>query len=207
MPGRVERSRPTAAATWSDERCLVGVATGTPACFEELVARYQHRVVNLILRIVRDGEAALDLAQDTFLRVLQRATSFRPDGSATAWILAVAVNAARDHLRAHKSRIVHLDRYRQDPSGPASWTPEAPAESIEREEVRALVEAVLAQLGDQPRTLMLLRDYEGLSYEEMAEVLSCEVGTVKSRLHRARKQFEELYHRALRGGNERREEA
>lgn len=171
------------------------------------MARYQARVLNLIRRIVADAEASLDLAQETFLRVFQRAGSFRPDGSATAWILAVAVNTARDHLRAHKTRIVHLGRYRNEGHSREPWSPEAVGDSMERAEVRSTVEGVLMQLGEQPRTMLLLRDFEGLSYEEIGAILKCEVGTVKSRLHRARKQFEELYHREVRGGSERKEEA
>lgn len=178
------------APEWTDAECLVGVAQGQHPCFAELLTRYQSRVVNLIYRLVRDWDAALDLGQDAFLRIFQRASTFRPDGNATSWILAVAVNLARDHLRTRKRRILSFDRVETERPPRASATP---PELLEREETRHRVREVLDELPEFPRLILLLRDFEGLSYDALAEFFDCEVGTVKSRLHRARRQFEEVY--------------
>ncbi len=171
---------------------------GDSACFTELLRRYQDRVVNLVHRIVFDWDAALDLGQEVFLRIHRRASTFRPEGNACSWILAVAVNVARDHLRSRKNRILYLDRLENagpGGNGHGRSGPETPPEILERKEQRQLVRRVLDELPEFPRTVLVLRDFEGLSYMEMGEILACEVGTVKSRIHRARKQFEELFNR------------
>lgn len=185
----------------SDAECLVGIAAGEHACFAELLSRFQSRVVNLIYRMVRDWDVALDLGQDTFLRIYQRAASFRPDGNASAWILTVAANAARDHLRSPKNKILHLDRPDTTEESLGASRTTAPGEVLEREETRRIVQDVLSELPEAPRMIILLRDFDSRSYEEIAEIVGCEVGTVKSRLHRARRQFEVLYNRR-RGSHE-----
>ncbi len=176
------------------------VAAGDTAAFGEVLRRYQERVVNLVHRIVGDWDTALDLAQECFLRVFRRAETFQPDGNARAWLLAVAVNLARDPLR-RRPRVValepHLERGSESAGGvrPRGAQPPAPAEMLEQEELRARVRATLGELPELHRAVLVLRDLEGLSYEEMALLLGLEIGTVKSRLHRARKQFEETYRR------------
>lgn len=179
----------------SDSDCLVAIASGDERCFAEIVARYQDRIVNLVFRFLRDWDLALDVAQEAFLRILQRSTTFRPDGNARSWILAVAVNLARDHLRTRKHRILSIQRP-EDLERPVGRSHAAtPVEVLQREELKAQVWCVIGELAEEPRTLLLLRDFEGLSYEELTEVLGCELGTVKSRLHRARRQFAELFAR------------
>ena len=176
----------------SDSDCLVGIARGEQACFTEILRRYQDRVVNLVYRLVGDWDMALDLGQEVFLRIYRRASTFRPEGNAASWILAVAVNLARDHLRNRRQRILYLDRLEVG-STPGRSAPASPSERLEREETRQQVRRVLEQLPEVARTILVLRDFEGLSYQEMGEILNCEVGTVKSRIHRARKQFEQLF--------------
>ncbi len=178
-----------------DGDCLVAIAGGDRRCFAELLRRYQDRVVNLTYRVVGDWDAALDLGQEAFLRIYRKASSYRPDGNAKAWILAVAMNVARDYLRSRK-RILYLDRIEMggDPVAPGlRRSSTTPSELLEREEARLRVRRVLKAMPASARTVLILRDFEDLSYEEMAEVLGCEMGTVKSRLHRGRRQFEELY--------------
>ena len=183
-------------ADLSDAECLVRIAAQDAHAFTELLRRYQDRVVNLVYRMLGDWDTALDVAQDAFLRIHQRATTFRPEGNAKSWILTVAVNVARDHLR-RKPRIVFLEHFEatageggRGRGTPASHTP---PELLEQEELRARVREAVARMAEFPRTVLLLRDFEGLAYDEIAEVLECEIGTVKSRIHRARKQFQEIF--------------
>ncbi|MEE8142172.1 MAG: sigma-70 family RNA polymerase sigma factor [Planctomycetota bacterium] len=175
----------------------MAIAAGDRRLFAELLKRYQDRVVNLVYRLVGDWDAALDLGQEAFLRIYRRASSYRPEGNAKSWILAVAMNVARDYLRSRR-RILYLDRIDVGDgfmSPGLNRGPATPPEILEREESRRRVRQVLQALPSSARTILLLRDFEGLSYEEMAEVLGCEMGTVKSRLHRGRRQFEELFRR------------
>ncbi len=183
----------------TDADLLVAIATGDAHAFTELLRRFQDRVVNLVYRMVGNWDTALDLGQDAFLKIHRRAETFRPEGNAPSWILAVAVNVARDYLRGGK-RILYLDRMDiagDGNDGRGRSAPETPSEQLEREERRELVHRVLAELPEFPRTMLLLRDFENMSYQDISEILGCEVGTVKSRIHRARKQFEELFERYL----------
>ena len=195
------KSRQSSVGAAQDADLLVAIAAGDAQAFGEILRRFQDRVVNLVYRMVGNWDTALDLAQDAFLRIHRRAETFRPDGNAGSWILAVAVNLTRDYLRSGRNRILFLDRMEiasnDGSDGRGRSGPETPSEQLEREERRQLVHKVLAELPEFPRTMLLLRDFEGLSYQDISEILECEVGTVKSRIHRARKQFEELFERYL----------
>ncbi len=183
----------------SDGECLLGIADGDSTCFAHLVQRYQGRIVNLIYRMVGNWDTALDLGQDTFLRIHKHARSFRLEGNAPAWITSIAMNLARDHLRGRKKRILYLESMdvadgSSQTTLPSSGSPHERLEVAERHDV---VHEVLQELPDSPRAMLLLRDFEGMSYQQMAKLFDCEVGTIKSRLHRARKSFEELYSRKM----------
>ena len=191
-----ESGRPERWTALTDADCMSRIASGDSGAFAEIVRRYQDSIVNLVYRFVGDWDTALDLAQDAFLRVHRRATTFKPDGNARSWLFTVAVNIARDYLR-RKPRIVFLDRFEgasdpeRDRRGRRAGA--TPPEILEQEEARRLVQVAIGRMNDFQRTMLLLRDFEGLSYEEIAGVVGCEVGTVKSRIHRARKHFEETY--------------
>ena len=150
------------------------------------------RLRSYFRRRAPDDATADDLLQETFLRIYRRAVTFRPEGNASSWIFTVAVNLARDHLRNRKQKILYLDQVDGGPDDGRRSQP-TPPEVLEREEKRRQVRKVLAELPELARTMLVLRDFEGLSYQELGEILRCEVGTVKSRIHRARKQFEELF--------------
>lgn len=177
--------------------CLARIARGETQGLVDLVHAEQARIVNVLHRMVGDFDHALDLAQETFLRIHARVATFRPDGNAPGWVLAVAVNLARDHLRRRRGvrhrPAVSLEGL-AEPAGRASWD-DSPHERIERAELGRRVWEVLDSLPELPRTIILLRDHEGLDYETLAEVLGCEIGTVKSRLHRARRLFQERFER------------
>ncbi|MFN0059834.1 MAG: RNA polymerase sigma factor [Planctomycetota bacterium] len=183
--------RRAAGGVMTDAECLARLAAGELEVLAELLARYQDRLVNLIYRLVRDWDTALDLGQEVFVRIHERAATFRPDGRAEAWIFTVAVNLARDHLR-RQQRIVALGR-RGAVAAEARRAPRSPSDALEQEELRAQVWRVLGEIPEGPRTLLLLRDFEEFAYEDLAVVLDCDLGTVKSRLHRARRVFEEHF--------------
>lgn len=191
-----EASRPTTDAADSDRACLLGVARGQRRGLEVLLERYETRIANAVYQIVGDWDAALDVTQEAFLRILRRAQTFRPDGNARAWIFAIALNLAKDHLRRRR-RIVFLDRI-TDESGLRPGGSDDHRDRLERQETQRRVQEVLASLPDSVRTLIVLRDFEELSYEDLCALYECELGTIKSRLHRARRQFEERFRREAR---------
>ena len=156
---------------------------GDRLAFSELVRRYQDRIYRFVMRMVRSREDALDLTQETFVRAWQALPQWRPEAAFSTWLFQIARNLAIDHLRRHKSvQFVSDDAAAidlpQDRPGP-----EAQAETAED---YRLLEAALQQIAPEHREILLLREVEGLSYDEIAQVLAINPGTVKSRIARAR---------------------
>lgn len=161
---------------------------GEPEAFDELVRRYETKIYTLAYRFTGNHADAGDLAQETFIRVYQSLSSFRGDSSFATWLYRVASNVCRDELRRQQRRKkVSLDEMLQQPSGPALYSAEeSPQEALEKAEIRELVQGCLDELSEEHRLILVMREIQGLSYEEMADTLDCNLGTVKSRLSRAR---------------------
>ncbi|MFN0250501.1 MAG: sigma-70 family RNA polymerase sigma factor [Kofleriaceae bacterium] len=164
-----------------DQPAIRRAAQGDPVASRQLVERYQHRVFALISRMLwRQGRATIeDIAQDTFLRVFQSLGRFDLDGPAklSTWILTIAARRSIDELR--RMRPVPTDDIR----GTSADRTDA---DVERKQLIAAIEAALAELSPELRAAFLLREYHGLEYTEIARSLGIELGTVKSRLARAR---------------------
>mgnify|MGYP001298322016 CR=1 FL=1 len=175
------------------ERCLAG----DRAAFGALVERWQDRIYGAVLRMVRDPELARDLAQETFLRAFANLASFRGGAAVGTWLYSIAVNQVRSEMRKRSARKhgapVSLDALQgggADDSSrggyePADAAPDAPARAATREDC-ALLLAELHRLDDEHREVLVLREFQDLAYDEIASVLDVPVGTVRSRLHRAR---------------------
>jgi RNA polymerase sigma-70 factor (ECF subfamily) len=164
---------------------------GNLEAFAELVERHRQVVVRVASRIVGTDDAE-DVAQDAFLRAFHRLDRFRAEGSFRAWLLTITNRAALDHLARRRT-----DRHAPAPveTGPASELPSParlPADALESRERIERLEGKLSLLGDERRLVLILRDIEGLTYEEIAEVADVPLGTVKTRLHRARNHLIEL---------------
>jgi RNA polymerase sigma-70 factor (ECF subfamily) len=172
----------------SDDSELVRRTTrGEPAAFEQLVERHRPVVVRVAARIV-GSEDAEDVSQDAFLRAFHRLEHFRGDAPFRAWLLRITHNAALDHLgRRHAEPV---DPEWLDTSEPSGSRP--PAERLELRERIERLERKLRGLSDQHRAVLVLRDAEGLSYDEIAEITDSPLGSVKGRLHRARREFVEM---------------
>ena len=156
---------------------------GDPRAFEELVRGYQHRVYGVALRMLHSPAEAEDIAQEVFLRVHRSIGEFRGDAKLSTWLYGIASNLCLNRLASASRRRMHLDEdvVMQAPSD----VPDVTA-TLERSEVEAALHQAIAELPDERRLVIVLRDLEGLSYEEIGEVLALEPGTVRSRLHRAR---------------------
>ena len=158
--------------------------------FDLLVLKYQHKVVKLVARLLRDPAEAEDVAQEAFVKAYRALGSFRGDSAFYTWLYRIAVNTARNAIASRQRRPVDYEAElsESEQSNLASRlrhtdTPEATALS---EEIRETVNEAIERLPEDLRTAIVLREVEGLSYEEIAAAMDCPVGTVRSRIFRAR---------------------
>jgi RNA polymerase sigma-70 factor (ECF subfamily) len=180
-----------------EERRLVAAAQrGDVESFNALVRQYEGRVYNLCYRMLGDAESAADAAQDAFLSAFRNLHSFR-GGSFRSWILRIATNACYDVLRARKRRpAVSLDNTLDDEDEAARLQiadrAEAPDEFALRRELAAAIQRGLASLPEEQRLILILSDIQGLTYDEIAQITSTNLGTVKSRLSRGRARLRDI---------------
>jgi RNA polymerase sigma-70 factor, ECF subfamily len=160
---------------------------GELSAFEQLVDRHRPVVVRVAARIV-GSEDAEDVSQDAFLRAFHRLDQFRGDAPFRSWLLRITHNAALDHLERRRPEPVDPDML--DATEPSGSRP--PAERLEERERIDRLERKLHGLAATHRTVLVLRDAEGLSYEQIAAITDTPIGSVKGRLHRARKEFIEM---------------
>lgn len=174
-----------------DEPTLIRAAQrGDVVAFNQLVRAYQAQVYRTAYRVLGDPAAAEDATQDAFIAAYKHLRAFR-GGSFKAWLLRIVTNACYDQLRVKQRRpTASLDALLLNPDQPASGleraAPESPQEVAERHELGALIQRGLATLPHEQRLTLVLVDIEGLSYEEAADALGTNLGTIKSRLSRAR---------------------
>jgi RNA polymerase sigma-70 factor, ECF subfamily len=174
----------------SDQQLVERVQAGDKAAFDLLVRKYQHRVLKLVSRFVSDAAEAEDVAQEAFIKAYRALASFRGDSAFYTWLYRIAINTAKNALVSNRRRPVDFDLDLQDPEQydrharlKEGDTPEG---VLLTEEIRSVVEKAMEQLPEDLRTAIVLRELEGLSYEEIAEAMDCPVGTVRSRIFRAR---------------------
>lgn len=173
--------------TLSDNDCMGALGTGDELGLSEIVRRYQLPLTRYLARIVNDAERARDLAQETFLKIFRHRAAYRTSARFATWLFHIARNVARDELRARRRRI-------SPSTGESSEDAAAVEADVERRvETREVVVRALERLSARDRALILLRDVDGLSYEEVAEKVNLPVGTVKSGLNRARRRFRECF--------------
>ena len=167
----------------NDHQCVALAQTGDGKAFSEIVMRYQDRIYRFLVRLTHSPDAALDLTQDTFLRVYQSLERWRPDAQFKTWLFQIARNIAFDRLRREKRvAFVELEEdfaLQEDPTA----GPDALLETAQR---YRLLETALAKLPAEHREILLLREIEEMTYDEIALVLELNLGTVKSRIARAR---------------------
>jgi RNA polymerase sigma-70 factor (ECF subfamily) len=169
---------------------------GGDEAFAELIRRYEGQIFRLIDRFTRDSQETEDLAQEVFLKVYRKLHTFQFNSSFYTWIYRIAANTASDFASRRKRRRVtladdvsDLDTGGENDPRDRSRDRESPADPLMRSEMERITRDILATLPVKYRTILVLREYEDLSYTEMAEVLGCSIGTVESRLFRARQRF------------------
>mgnify|MGYP000111968660 CR=1 FL=1 len=173
----------------SDEVLMGNFQRGCAKSFELLVRKYQHKIVQLVGRLVGDADAP-DVAQETFIKAWRALNGFRGQSAFYTWLYRIGINTAKNHLVARGRRpsnqdidVDEAEQYGHTQQMSDMDTPEA---VLLTEEIRHKVEEAIARLPPDLRQAITLRELEGLSYEEIAEAMSCPIGTVRSRIFRAR---------------------
>lgn len=174
----------------TDQQLVERVQAGDRSAFNLLVLKYQHRVLKLVGRFVSDAAEAEDVAQEAFLKAYRALASFRGDSAFYTWLYRIAINTAKNALVSSRRRPVDFDLDLQDPEQYDRHARLKDADTPEgvllTDEIREVLEKAMEQLPEDLRTAIVLRELEGLSYEEIAEAMDCPVGTVRSRIFRAR---------------------
>ena len=176
-----------------DKELISQCLDGQTESFGKLVERYQNRLYHTLFSIMGSEEDARDVAQETFVLAFQKLKSFRGDSAFYSWLFRIAFNASVSFRRKHRRTISSLDAA-QEQSGieTVDDNPDSqPTRSIEVEEQQLAVRTALTQLADEFREVLALKEMEGLKYEQIAEIVGCPIGTVRSRIHRARHDLRE----------------
>jgi RNA polymerase sigma-70 factor, ECF subfamily len=182
-----------------DADVVVLAQQGREPAFRELIRRYERPVFSLIYRMVRDSTISEDLAQDTFIKVLNHLDKYRPEFKFSSWLFKIANNVAIDHLRRRQLDTISID------GSPNAMTAteveatsfdladqaESPLDELASRELGSIIEEAIGQLRPEYRNCVMLRHVEGRSYEEIAATLDLPLGTVKTYIHRARHQLRE----------------
>lgn len=178
------------AAETTDAQLVRRVQKGDKGAFDLLVLKYQHKIVSLVTRYVRDPDQALDITQEAFLKAYRALPRFRGDAAFYTWMYRIAVNTAKNYLASQRRRPMEVELDLQDPEQfdlqaklKETDTPEGVALS---RELHTTVERAIAALPDDLRMAIVLRELDGMSYEQIAQTMECPVGTVRSRIFRAR---------------------
>lgn len=189
--------------TLDDGALVTEYLAGQTRAFDALVDRYQNRLLNFIYRTVGDRERSEDLVQEAFIRVHRHIARFDHSKKFSTWIYTIASNLAKNELR-NRSRnpLVLFQTITQgweDEERPLEFEDSSmrPDDLYRKRHIRSLVEQTVAQLPEHHRQVFVLRELEGRSYEEIADITHCNLGTVKSRLNRARSSFAEIIEPAL----------
>lgn len=173
----------------SDEQLVARAQQGDKRSFDLLVLKYQHKVLALVRRFVRDPVEAEDIAQEAFIKAYRALASFRGESAFYTWLYRIAVNAAKNALDSRKRRPgsdVDIDEIEEFAFSDSLRVEENPESLLASEDLQRVVQETLAGLPEELRQALVLREFEGMSYEEIAAAMSCPIGTVRSRIFRAR---------------------
>ena len=195
----------------SDLVLVKRVQRGDKSAFDLLVRKYQHKVVKLVLRYVRNPAEAEDIAQEAFIKAYRALPQFRGDSAFYTWMYRIAINTAKNQLASRDRSPIAYDLDLTDPEESHSvqtklQDPDTPEGMALTEEIRGIVNSAIEGLPEELKTAIVLRELDGLSYEEIAAAMECPVGTVRSRIFRAREAIDKRLREVFEGGLGRTEE-
>ena len=184
-----------AAGADTDRELVRRFKRGDKAAFDMLFTRYHHRVVSLVRRYLHDPDEVQDVAQEAFVKALRGLPKFREESAFYTWLYRIAVNAVKNHIIAARRRPPDMDIDVEDAqfreSGYRLRDSEDPLAALTRDELSIAIHRAMSALPGELRHAVALREIDGLSYEQIASLLECPVGTVRSRIFRARKVIDE----------------
>lgn len=195
----------------SDLSLVRRVQRGDKGAFDLLVLKYQHKVVKLVMRYVRSPAEAEDIAQEAFIKAYRALPQFRGDSAFYTWLYRIAINTAKNAIASRDRSPISYDLDLQDNESSYEAQgrlrdPDTPEGLVLTEEIRQIVNSAIDQLPEDLRTAIVLRELDGLSYEEIAAAMECPVGTVRSRIFRAREAIDRRLREVFDGGLGRAEE-
>jgi RNA polymerase sigma-70 factor (ECF subfamily) len=173
-----------------DEDLVLRVQQGDKSAFDLLVIKYQHKIIQLVNRYVKDPSEAQDVAQEAFIKAYRALGNFRGDSAFYTWLYRIAINTAKNYLVSRSRRSSDYQVDIQDAevfeNAPQLQGMETPERHLLNQEIIDTIQEAIDKLPEDMRTAIMLREFEGMSYEEIAEAMDCPVGTVRSRIFRAR---------------------
>ena len=180
----------------TEQELVARARSGDQSAFEQLVLEHQNKVYSLAFRMVNDREEAADLAQEAFLRAWQGLPAFQGESSFATWVYRLTTNLCIDYIRRQKRRqeiqpVASLDDPDSGLGEPTDWKQD-PQRHVERQELHRALAKALQRLPDHQRQILVMRELSGLSYREIGEALDLDLGTVKSRIARARKTLQKI---------------
>lgn len=175
----------------SDQELIDACLAGRTEAFGTLVVRYQDRLFNSMVRVLGSSDDARDVVQDAFVQAFRKLDSFRGKSAFYSWLFRIAMNAAISRKRKDKHKPNSIEQVRdQTGQEPTDTRPDTlPSHALETSEQQQLVQTALAQLPEEFRTVLVLKEMDGLKYDEIADVVGCPIGTVRSRISRARSEL------------------
>lgn len=184
----IEKALPTLPP--SDQQLVERVQAGDKRAFDLLVLKYQHKIISLVGRYVKDHHEAMDVSQEAFIKAYRALANFRGDSQFYTWLYRIAINTAKNYIVSRSRRPPDVDveanEYGDYGSADVMADVDTPENLMARDQLQDKVFSTLDKLPDDLKTALTLREFEGMSYEEIAQVMDCPVGTVRSRIFRAR---------------------
>jgi RNA polymerase sigma-70 factor, ECF subfamily len=180
----------------ADEALVKKAQKGNMAAFEELVARHRDKIYARAFSMLRNEDEAMDLSQEAWVKAWQRLKQFQGDSSFVTWTTRIVINLCLDQLRRQKrQRLESIEQMNDETGGVERHMPVItpnPTEGLERAELRVRINRAMDQLSVEHKTVLVLHEYQGLEYKEIARVVGCSIGTVMSRLFYARRRMASL---------------
>jgi len=187
-----------------DEDLVLRVQQGDKSAFDFLVIKYQHKIIQLVNRYVKDPSEAQDVAQEAFIKAYRALGNFRGDSAFYTWLYRIAINTAKNYLVSRSRRSANYQVDIQDAeafeNAPQLQGMETPERLLLNQEIIDTIKAAIDKLPEDMRTAIMLREFEGMSYEEIAQAMDCPVGTVRSRIFRAREAIDDKLNPLLEHG-------
>ncbi len=187
----------------TDKELVRRVKKGDKQAFDLLFSRYQHKILNLVSRYLRDQQDVEDVTQEAFIKAFRALPRFRGESAFYTWLYRIAINTAKNHLVARSRRPpgvdVDIDDAEFMDGTDVLRESESPEAVLSRDELLIVINATLSELPDDLRSAVTLREFDGLSYEQIAEIMDCPVGTVRSRIFRAREAIDQRIEPLLSG--------